>query len=74
MRREQSSELEPRRLIVSCSSELDICSNPSTESFPAAACKGQRGHQLIIINENLLSCNKDVTAEARNTGERRLME
>lgn len=37
VRRERSSELEPRRLIVSCNSELDICSNPSTESFPAAA-------------------------------------
>lgn len=37
VRRERSSELEPRRRIVSCNSELDICSNPSTEIFPAAA-------------------------------------
>ena len=41
VRRDRSSELEPKRLIVSCSSELDICSNLSTESFPAAACRGQ---------------------------------
>lgn len=45
VRRERSSELEPRRRIVSCNSELDICSNPSTEIFPAAAC-GRQGGRL----------------------------
>lgn len=37
VRSERSSELEPKRLIVPCSSELDICSKPSTESFLAVA-------------------------------------
>lgn len=49
VRRERSSELEPRRLIVSCSSESDIRSNPSTKSFPAAACGGQ-GTRLCQSN------------------------
>lgn len=39
VRRERSSGLELRRLMVSCSSESDLCCNPSTESFPAAACR-----------------------------------
>ncbi len=33
-----SPEFEARRLIVSCSSQLGVCSGPSTGSFPAAAC------------------------------------
>lgn len=45
VRRERSSGLELRRLMVSCSSESDLCWNPSTESFPAAACYTHGGDQ-----------------------------
>lgn len=60
VRRERSSELEPRRLIVSCSWESDICSNPSTQTFPAAACREQGRRQS--------NCNQ-ATSKANTQGE-----
>jgi len=52
VRRERSSELEPRRLMLSCNSELELCRKPSTERFPAAACRRRGGQKCCSHEQN----------------------
>ncbi|TNN80777.1 hypothetical protein EYF80_009011 [Liparis tanakae] len=66
VRRERSSELEPRRLMLSCNSELELCRKPSTEGFSAAACRRRGGQKCCSHQQNLQIVTRTVTQPDRS--------
>lgn len=70
-RRERSSGLELRRLMVSCSSGSDHWRSPSTEGFPLAACRAGRGAPSASVKVTQHRCVAKVLRDSRTIPSKR---